>query len=120
MAFKKRTSPDLDKAQKRVAALASIDAALDLGGGLTLAAYRQQVQSLTTKLETYNTALSTVDEIGNQIRGEEKKLKDLTERMLAGVAAKHGKDSDEYEKAGGTRKSERKRPVRRKTKSPSA
>jgi hypothetical protein len=32
--------------------------------------------------------------------------------MLAGVAAKYGKDSDEYEKAGGVRKSERKRPTR--------
>ncbi len=33
--------------------------------------------------------------------------------MLIGVAYKHGKDSDEYEKAGGTRKSERKRPASR-------
>jgi hypothetical protein len=30
--------------------------------------------------------------------------------MLAGVASKYGKDSVEYEKAGGVRKSERKRP----------
>jgi hypothetical protein len=91
-----------------------------LGGELTLTAYRQQVKSLTDKLEAYNSALSTVDELGNQIRSEEKKVKDLSERMLVGVAAKYGKDSDEYEKAGGTRKSERKRPVRRKTKAQSA
>jgi hypothetical protein len=30
-----------------------------------------------------------------------------------GVASKYGKDSNEYEKAGGTRKSERKRPMRK-------
>ena len=32
--------------------------------------------------------------------------------ITAGVASKYGKDSDEYEKAGGVRKSERKRPMR--------
>jgi hypothetical protein len=36
-------------------------------------------------------------------------MDDLTERMLAGVGSKYGKDSTEYEKAGGVRKSERKR-----------
>jgi hypothetical protein len=33
--------------------------------------------------------------------------------MLAGVSSKFGKNSDEYEKAGGTKKSERKKPVRK-------
>lgn len=32
--------------------------------------------------------------------------------MLAAVAAKYGLDSNEYEKAGGTRRSDRKRPSR--------
>jgi hypothetical protein len=36
----------------------------------------------------------------------------MHERMLIAVAAKYGKYSDEYEKAGGKRKSERKRPTR--------
>lgn len=113
MAFKKRSSLILADSQKRAAALASIDPALDLGGGLTLQAFNQQLASLQAKLDEYNTALSMVDELGNQLKAEEKKVLDLRERMLAGVAAKYGKDSDEYEKAGGTRKSERKRPVRR-------
>jgi uncharacterized protein YukE len=113
MAFKKRSSLILADAQKRASALASIDAALDLGGGLTLQAFNQQVASLQAKLDEYNTALSRVDELGNQLKAQEKKVQDLHERMLAGVAAKYGRDSDEYEKAGGTRKSERKRPVRK-------
>jgi hypothetical protein len=33
--------------------------------------------------------------------------------MLAGVAAVYGKDSDQYEQAGGVRKSERKSPGRK-------
>ena len=32
--------------------------------------------------------------------------------MLTGVGVKYGKDSNEYEKAGGVRTSERKKPVR--------
>ena len=35
--------------------------------------------------------------------------------MLTGVGVKYGKDSNEYEKAGGVRTSERKKPVRTKT-----
>ena len=46
-------------------------------------------------------------------RAAEKAIRDLSERMLAGVASKYGKDSSEYEMAGGTRKSERKRPTRK-------
>ena len=33
--------------------------------------------------------------------------------MLTGVAAKFGKDSEQYQKAGGTKKSERRRPKRK-------
>ena len=36
-------------------------------------------------------------------------MADTSERMLAGVAAKYGRDSTEYEMAGGTKKSERRR-----------
>ncbi len=37
----------------------------------------------------------------------------MSEDMLIGVASKYGKDSYEYKLAGGTRRSERKRPVRK-------
>ena len=49
----------------------------------------------------------------NNFLAEEASLRDLSERMLAGVAAVYGKNSDQYEQAGGVRKSERKRPVRK-------
>jgi hypothetical protein len=61
--------------------------------------------------ENFNTLLSQVDGAYNGFLAEEASLRDLSERMLAGVAAVYGKDSDQYEKAGGVRKSERKRPV---------
>ncbi|MHC5599596.1 MAG: hypothetical protein ACYTXC_27285 [Nostoc sp.] len=37
----------------------------------------------------------------------------ITEHMLLSVAAKYGKNSDEYKMAGGVRRSDRKRPVRK-------
>ena len=50
----------------------------------------------------------------NDVIKTELALKDLSERMLMGVGSKFGKDSDEYEMAGGVRKSEHKKPVRKK------
>jgi hypothetical protein len=52
----------------------------------------------------------------NKFQAEITKLKDWNERMLAGVATAYGKDSSEYEQAGGVRKSERKKPVRKAAK----
>ena len=64
------------------------------------------------KLDEYNTTLSTVDSRLNIVQDAERVLRDMTERMLSGVASKFGKASDEYEKAGAVRKIDRKRPIR--------
>ena len=103
----------MEKAETRAASLASIDPALDLGNGLTLAAYQAAIETTHEKLASYNTKLSDADEALNVFQAEEKELAGLSERMLGAVATKYGKDSDEYEKAGGTKKSERKRPTRK-------
>jgi|SRR3972149_850027 len=108
MAFKKRTSPVLDKAVTRATSISAITAPLDLGGGLTLAAYQTQIANVRTKLDAYNALLSSVDSAGDQVDDLERSLADLSERMLAGVGTQFGKDSPEYEAAGGTRKSDHK------------
>jgi hypothetical protein len=113
----RRVSPVLDKAQVRLASIKNIDAALDLGNGLTFAAFNASVTSLQTSLAEYNQALAAVDEKLNAVVAAEKLSSDLSERMLAGIAARFGKDSSQYEQAGGIRKSERK-PRARKTKTP--
>jgi len=109
MGRQKRTSKILEKAQRRATGLSAIDPALDLSNGLTLAYFTETIQSVQAKHDAYNQALSTVDSLYNELLAAEKVLADLKERMLTGVAAKYGKDSSEYEQAGGTRKSERKR-----------
>ena len=110
----KRMSKILDKANLRAAGLRSIGAQ-DFGGGLTSASYEQALADTRTRLDDYNQALSTVDEKANLLAASEKTLQDLSERVLAGVAARYGKDSNEYEKVGGIRKSDRKRPSARKS-----
>ena len=103
---------DLDKARTRLAAAKSIDPALDLGNNITVANYETEVDALTTNLATYNTALSTVDNLYNVCIAQLDVIKDWNERVLSGVATKYGKNSTEYEMAGGVRKSERKKIVR--------
>jgi len=52
----------------------------------------------------------------SSLKEKEKLLRAFSERMLTGVAAKFGKDSEQSQKAGGTKKSERRRPKRKKAK----
>lgn len=112
MARRKRSSKSVDAAEPRAAALESIDVALDLGNTLTLVAYKAAITTTNAKLAAYNTKLSELDGILNDLEASEKNLDDLSSRMLAGVGVKYGKKSDEYEKAGGTRSDERKSPRR--------
>jgi len=103
---------DLEKARTRVAAVKSIDPALDLGNGITVDNYELEANNLSANLAAYNTALSTVDDLYNTCIAQINVLRDWNERVLAGVATKYGKNSSQYEMAGGVKKSERKKPKR--------
>ena len=115
MSRKKRTSPALEKATRRVASLRSIDTQLDLGNGLTLAAYSALVETMRTQENDYNTALSSLDRLYSEMLATETKLSDMSEHMLLGVAAKYGKSSVEYGMAGGVPKSQRRQGRRGET-----
>jgi hypothetical protein len=114
MSRRKRISKVLEKAQLRASSLQSISIALDLGNGLTIDAYTQAIDKLDSTLHKYNRMLSEIDQVREQIRETETDLRNLSEHMLIGVAAKYGKDSQEYVMAGGIRKSQRRRPTRTK------
>lgn len=107
--LKRGSSLVVEMAAKRLAGLESIGLDLDLGNGLTVPAFKTALSDAQSKLAGYNTLLSQVDEASNVYQVAEDKVRDLSERMLAGVAARFGRDSDQYEMAGGTRKSERRR-----------
>jgi hypothetical protein len=57
-------------------------------------------------LDDYNRTLSSIEQLALAVDESEKVLKDLSERMLLGVGAFYGKDSEQYVMAGGARKSD--------------
>ena len=105
----KKASDAYTKALKRAAALKSIDPNLDLGNGVSLANLELAMADTKSAIDEYNTELSKLDLMLNNILPKEAKLRDLYARTLTGIATKYGKDSNEYEQAGGVRLSERKR-----------
>ena len=113
MARRKRSSKALEKADRRIASLRSISPDLNLGNGLTVDAYTNLITDMRDRLAAYNTVLSTVDKTYNDMLLIEQKLGDYSELLLLGVATKFGKNSDEYEMAGGVKKSDRKRSTRK-------
>jgi hypothetical protein len=103
----KRSSASLDKAKTRLLAIKAIDPNLSLGEGLTATNYETLAGGLEAALNNYNTELAQVDIQLNNIVAMEDQLDALSERILQGVGVKYGYDSNQYEQAGGTRKSER-------------
>lgn len=113
MARRKRSSNILETARQRLAGLRSITPAPDFGPGLTIAAYEQDINGFNTSLNNYNEQLAALDDLQNQLQAAENALQDKNKRMLSAVEAQFGPDSTQYEQAGGTRLSERKRPARK-------
>lgn len=114
MARQKRGSRTLDKAQRRLASLLSIDPKIVLDS-TSAQDYAKTIDALRKKIDAYNTTLYTVDEMYKEITDAERSLADYSEQVLMGVAVRFGKNSDEYDKAGGVRKRDRKRPTRQVT-----
>ncbi len=109
MSRRKKTSAMLVKGEQRLAGLQSIDPQLDLGNGITSESFEQEVNNLRVAIAAYNTLLSKVDEASNTVEQAEKQLATVSENVLLGVKIKFGKDSNQYQMAGGTRVSDRRR-----------
>ena len=107
MSRRKRTSRVLENAELKSAGLKAIDLNLDFGDACSLTKLTQLIEELRAKIDAHNTAVSAVDSCKTQIEQLEKSLGNLCEKLLIGVAFKYGKDSQEYEIAGGVRTSER-------------
>lgn len=109
MPRRKRGSEALDKIQRRIAATQSIDPTLDLGNGLNVATYSALFAVTQKKLADYNTTLSTVDQIYQEVLEAERILSDYSQRMLSGICSKYGRSSKEYMMAGGRPAANRRR-----------
>ncbi len=111
--LKRTASKVIQNAAARAAGLESIDPKLNLGGEMTLAGYKDAIAEALEKQAAYNTLLAQADEARNLFEAAEGKTSDLSGRILAAVAGRFGRASNEYEKAGGRRKADRRRPVTR-------
>lgn len=101
MAYQKRRSATLEKAQARLNGLRSVHAEMDLGHGLTLRDYAALIATSDTRLQAQNLALSEADRTRIEFAETEAALSTLSSRILSAVAAMYGRDSKEYEMAGG-------------------
>ncbi|MBE9111132.1 hypothetical protein IQ273_17135 [Nodosilinea sp. LEGE 07298] len=109
MARAKRTSTRLQKAERRAAGMGSIKPNLDMGNGMTLNEFWAAIDDMRDRQKKYNEILSTVDQLYNEMIDAEKALAERSERMLNAVAVVYGRNSSEYEMAGGKRRPERRR-----------
>ncbi|MFS0517628.1 hypothetical protein ACEYW6_23335 [Nostoc sp. UIC 10607] len=107
MSRPKRTSRVIEKAELRSAGLKAIDLNMDFGDNCNLQNLTKSIEELRTMLDAYNIALAMIDSSKTKIDKMEKTLNNLTDKMVMGVAFKYGKNSSEYEMAGGIRDSER-------------
>ncbi len=95
------------KAEIRIAGLKAINPTIDFGNDRNIPQLTQLIDKVRTRLNAYNDALAVIDATQNELDDLEKQLNTLVDKMLLGVAFEYGRDSHEYELAGGVRTSDR-------------
>ncbi|WP_026731093.1 hypothetical protein [Fischerella sp. PCC 9605] len=120
MGRQKRSSKVLERAVRRAASMNSIDPNLDVGNGLTLSAFSTLIETMRTRENAYNSALSNLDKLYHEMLQTERELADMAEHMLMGVATRYGKSSVEYGMAGGVPKNQRSKKRRGDSPTPSS
>jgi len=121
MSFREKTkSAVVTKAEGRLNGMQVVDAkqekAVNYGNEkepLTVTEMSAQIALVELKRADYNKALKLADEISNAYDAEEEILNAMCTKVLSSAVGEFGEDTDEYEQLGGTRKSDRKKPVRK-------
>ncbi|MDZ8065265.1 MAG: hypothetical protein RMY64_06440 [Nostoc sp. DedQUE08] len=107
MTRKKRNSRILEKAEFRVAGLKAIDPKINFDDTHNLQNLTHLIDNFHNMLDEYNAAIAMIDSSRNKLDEMEKTLSQVSDKMLTWVGCKYGKNSNEYELAGGVRDSER-------------
>lgn len=101
MVYQKRRSTTLEKAQERLRGLQAVHPELNLGNGLSLQDYANLLADADIRLQAHNQALAEADRTRIEFAQTEATVSALSSRILSAVAAMYGRDSKEYEMAGG-------------------
>ncbi|MCL6752091.1 hypothetical protein KBT16_14420 [Nostoc sp. CCCryo 231-06] len=112
MSRTKRSSRILEKAEFRVAGLKAIDQNINFDDTYNLQNLTQLIEQFHNTLDRYNADIAMIDSSKTKLDEMEKTLNQVSDKMLMGVGFKYGKNSNEYELAGGVRDSERMRKSR--------
>ncbi|MEH2071763.1 MAG: hypothetical protein V7K47_27030 [Nostoc sp.] len=107
MSRQKRSSRILEKAQFRVAGLKAIDPNINFDDTYNLRNLTQLIENFHNMLDNYNADIAMIDSSRKKLDEMEKTLGHVSDKMLTWVGCKYGKNSNEYELAGGVRDSER-------------
>ena len=110
---RKTNSPTIADGEQRIAGMKSIETDLDLGSGVTVTDGEKLLNDARKLLADYNSSLAVSDGLLADFEAKEKELQKFNAKVLPAGGLKYGKDSAEYEKLGGKRESERKKPVRK-------
>lgn len=83
-----------------------------LYGDMALAELESQIAALDEAARTITSLEDQILSARNEFWEKKRELWEQVKRARLGAKLKHGEDSDEYERFGGTRSSQRRRPVR--------
>jgi len=100
----------LQRLKLRLEALDSMEPGLNKIGPYEKDAVLSLIQSFETMLIDFNDKVLELKSTRSGLRQLERELRNVSEQLLLTVASLHGKDSEQYVRIGGVRKSERKRP----------
>lgn len=84
-------------------------------GEITLPILQSKITDLRQKRDQIETLRTQLTALLNETNEQAAQLADINTRALSGYRAVYGPDSSQYEQAGGTRRSERKRPSKNKS-----
>jgi hypothetical protein len=94
MPRQKRNSQVIEKAQRRLESLRSVDPLLNFGNNLSVSTYTESIEQGQQAIAKYNTLLSMVDEAQQDLEALERTIADISTRLLQSVGARYGKQSD--------------------------
>jgi hypothetical protein len=81
---------------------------------LTQVEFQQVINDYTEEINAYNQLLIEADQRSNRIAALEKRITKMSTAVLKAASALFGDDASEIQTLGGTRTSDRKKPVRKK------
>ena len=109
----RRKSVAVMAAENRLSGLKNIDPTLDMGNGMSVQGYQTEIDGTSTRLSEYVNAVAKADAARVVLRDSEAALNDFSDLIMRAVSVNYGLNSPEYVSVGGTRKKDRKRPIRK-------